>query len=64
MEKMLYLFICVNGMSDNDSLCFVNFDEIKFLSSDAEGFDCSCGQGLLAQDGIQDIISMRLKLGC
>ena len=60
---MLYLFICVNGMSNNDSLCFVNFDEIKVLSSDAEGFDCSCGQGLLTQDGIQDIISMRLKLG-
>ena len=50
-------------MSNNDSLCFVNFDEIKVLSSDAEGFDCSCGQGLLAQYGIQDIISMRLKLG-
>ena len=38
-----------------------NFDEIKDRSSDAEGFDCYCGQGLSA-DGVQDIILMRLKL--
>ena len=42
---------------------FVNFDEIKVRSSDAEGFDCSLLEVLLGQDGIQDIIYMRLKTG-